>query len=229
MTMGYLLAIDTSTRHAGIALAKDGEVIEYLWRSEQNHGAELLPAIERLLGDVGASFSDIDRVGIATGPGGFSALRVGLATAKGFALPRDLPIVGISTYDLEAMPNWPPSGPLVAVIDAGSSGLAWARYEPPSESTNVTLPAAHRREVGVAPPVGLADAMPVDARFCGEAVERLADVVSADRLLGDGAPTRRPADLATMAAARLEAGDTDDPAALAPDYARAPSITTPAR
>ncbi len=227
--MGYLLAIDTSTRYAGIAVAKDGEVMEYLWRSEQNHGAELLPAIERLLGEAGAAFSDIDRVGVATGPGGFSALRVGLATAKGLALPRDLPIVGISTYDLEAMPNWPPSGPLVAVIDAGSSGLAWARYEPPGESAGVTLPAAHRREAGVASPEGLADAMPADAGFCGEAVERVADVVSADRLLGDGPPTRRPADLATMAAARLDAGDADDPAGLAPDYAREPSITTSAR
>jgi tRNA threonylcarbamoyladenosine biosynthesis protein TsaB len=227
--VGFLLAIDTSTRYAGIALARDGEVIEHLWRSNQNHGTELLPAIERLLGDASADFSDIDRVGVATGPGGFSALRVGLATAKGLALPANLPIVGISTHDLEAMPSWPPSGPLVAVIDAGSSGLVWARYEPPGESAEVTLPPAHRRAAGVAPPERLADAMPTDARFCGEAVERLAGVVSADRLLGEGPPTRRPADLATLAAARLDAGDADDPAALAPNYGREPSISTPAR
>ena len=227
--MGLLLAIDTSTRYAGIALASYGEIFEYLWRSEQNHSVELVPAIERLLGRAGESFSDIDRLGVATGPGGFSALRVGLATAKGIALPRDLPIAGVSTYDLEAMPHWPPPGPLVAVIDAGSSGLAWARYELPADSAGVTLPAAHRRETGVASPEELAAAMPSDAGFCGEAVSRMADAVSANRLLGGEPPTRRPADLAMIAAARLDAGDADDVAGLAPDYARDPSISTPAR
>lgn len=226
--MGYLLAIDTSTAYTGIALAGNGGVHEQMFRSDRNHSAELLPAIDGLLEEIGASIADIDRVAVALGPGGYSALRVGLSTAKGLVMPRALPLIGVSTYGLEAMPVWPPAGPLVAVIDAGSSGVAWAEYRPPETGVE-RQPAAQRRAAGIAQPEELARTAPPPAVFCGEGAGRLGEHVGPERIVNGDPPTRRPSDLVTLAQARFAAGEADDPASLEPEYARAPSITRPKR
>ncbi len=167
--MPVVLAIDTSTRWAGVGLTGAGEPIELAWRSEQNHGAELMDRILQILGDRDASVADIDCVAVAIGPGGFSALRVGLATAKGLVAPTGKPIIGISTFDLEAMSHWPSPDPLVAVIDAGSSGLAWARYAASDIgdgriSCEERL-ADYRTESGLSQPEELAETAPDNALF----------------------------------------------------------------
>ena len=100
-----LLAIDTSTRYAGVAIADGGDVLaETTWYSQQNHGAELLPVAMALLAQVGSSIREVTHLAVALGPGGFSALRVGMATVKGLALPGRLPVAGISTFHVEAAP-----------------------------------------------------------------------------------------------------------------------------
>ena len=208
-------------------MAYNEKVIEHTWRSEQNHGAELLPAIQRLLGNAGAEFSDIDSVGVATGPGRFSALRVGLSTAKGLVMPRKLPLIGISTYDIEVMSNWPSTSPLVVVIDAGSLGLAWALYGPTLESSGFALPHLSNAEIGFGSPDSLVNIFPSNALFCGEAVARMYGIVSDKRILGFGSPTRHPANMVKLANQRLESGELDDPSELVPNYGRKPSISIP--
>ena len=100
-----LLAIDTSTRHAGIALAQEGQVISCRnWYSQTNHSADLVPAISGTLDQHGLSPKDLDGIACALGPGSFSALRVGLSTAKGLAMASEIPLVGIKTLELEAYP-----------------------------------------------------------------------------------------------------------------------------
>jgi len=107
-----LLAIDTSTRYAGVAVADDERVFaEEVWHSQQNHGAELLPTAMALLEQVGWGIRDLTHLAVALGPGGFSALRVGISTAKGLALPARLPVAGISTFDVEAAPHFGVDGP----------------------------------------------------------------------------------------------------------------------
>ncbi len=227
--MPVILAIDTSTRWAGVGLTGAGEPIELAWHSEQNHGAELMDRILRILGDRDASVADVDCVAVAIGPGGFSALRVGLATAKGLVAPTGKPIIGISTFDLEAMSHWPSPGPLVAVIDAGSSGLAWAHYAAP-DAVDGRLPseyplASHRIETGLCRPEELVESAPGSAMFCGERAPELGKLVGDARILGSEPPTRRPHNLAVLAGLRLANGDTDDPMTLQPEYARPPSIS----
>ncbi len=100
---GLLLVLDTSTRYAGAALwREDDAVASVSWRSTGNHTRELMPAIRRLLEMVDGKPEDLAGVGVALGPGGFSAVRVGMSAAKGLALPLKLPLVGVGTLEMEA-------------------------------------------------------------------------------------------------------------------------------
>ena len=98
-----LLAVDTSTEQIGIALG-DGDQIaaEWLWYSRQYHTVELAPALEGLLRVAGKSMDDVEAISVAIGPGSYTALRVGLSLAKGIAVSRGIPIIGIPKLDLVA-------------------------------------------------------------------------------------------------------------------------------
>ncbi len=83
---GPLLAIDTSTYYAGVALAgEQGVLAERTWYAGINHSQQLLPAIRAMLGEQHIALQDVGLVAVAAGPGSFNGLRVGFATAKGLA------------------------------------------------------------------------------------------------------------------------------------------------
>lgn len=96
---GPVLVIDTATTRAVIALGTEGgSLIEARsWVAGYRHGEELLARIESLLGDRAVSGEDLGGVVVGTGPGAFTGLRVGLATAKGIAHAFGLPIAGVAT------------------------------------------------------------------------------------------------------------------------------------
>ena len=235
--MTLILAIDTSTRWAGVGLLlEDGGTRSCTWRSEQNHGAELMPAVLELLRTASLGVSDVEAVAVATGPGGFSALRVGIATAKGIVAPENIPLIGVSTHDLEvvsarggetALSQNSNASAVYAVIDAGSSGVAWAAYLAGETGSTDRLPKPADR--GVTKPEILVELAGDSAVFCGEAAPALAEWVPASRILSVAPPTRSPEVLARLASVRLAAGDRDDPSALEPDYARPPTIAKPKR
>ena len=83
-----LLAIDTSTKQAGIALydGARGLIAEYNWHSANRHTEELMPAVAQMLAQASVKPSGLRAVAVALGPGSFTGLRVGLAAAKGLAL-----------------------------------------------------------------------------------------------------------------------------------------------
>lgn len=97
-----LLAIDTSTALAGIALEFNGRRSSVTWQSAHNHGKELMPKLIALLDSAGCSASELDCVAVALGPGGFSAVRVGVSCAIGIASAGDITAVGIPTHYLQA-------------------------------------------------------------------------------------------------------------------------------
>ena len=216
-----LLAIDTSTRYAGVAVTDgSGMLAETTWRSQQNHGAELLLAAMALLERAGSGIREVTHLAVALGPGGFSALRVGLATVKGLALPAGLPVAGISTFDVEAAPYFAADAPLYALLPAGRGEVAWAYYGDAASAARARI------ESGLSAPEDLlARALP-KALFCGEGAGLLAPHAPA-ALLSGPPPTRQPATLARLALDRFARGDVDDPVTLEPIYARAPSISTP--
>jgi len=217
-----LLAIDTSTRFAGLAVADEDNILaEEAWHSPQNHGVELLPLAAGLLERLDLCLRDLSHLGVALGPGGFSALRVGISTAKGLSLPRGLPVAGISTFDIEASPYFSVDAPLYALLPAGRGEVAWARYDPD------TAEHRSRGSGGRDTPEGLLTHADSGAVFCGEGATLLKGMVPAESLLSGDPPTRRPGVLARLACGRFGRGETEDIATLEPVYARAPSISTP--
>ena len=217
---GLLLAVDTSTRFAGVGIDfGNGSVVCRSWRSDHNHGAELMPAIVAMLEQYGHTADDFTHIAVANGPGGFSSLRVGIGVVFGLATPRDLPVAAISTHEIEVAPYIDRAGrdtALYSLLPAGRGEVAWAQY-------------VNGREVaaGLAPPEKLAaDASP-DSLFCGEAALTLSVEVARERLLTDGPPTRDPRLLLELGRKRFAefADGTQQP--VRPHYVREPSITPP--
>jgi tRNA threonylcarbamoyl adenosine modification protein YeaZ len=95
----YVLALDTATRHPALGLvgSDDALVTERQWESRHRHGEQLLEELDALLAGVGGSGGDLRGVIVGIGPGSFTGLRIGLATAKTIAYALDVPLVGVST------------------------------------------------------------------------------------------------------------------------------------
>jgi len=97
-----ILAIESSAKAASAALVEDGKLIaQNMQHAGLTHSKSLLPMVHGLLSGLGMTVSDIDKIAVAQGPGSFTGIRIGVATAKGLALGADKPLIGVST--LEAM------------------------------------------------------------------------------------------------------------------------------
>jgi tRNA threonylcarbamoyladenosine biosynthesis protein TsaB len=215
------LSIDTASSLASVALSRRGEVVaESTWHCQRNHSVELLPAIERLLADVSESPSDLAAVFVSVGPGMYTGLRVGVATAQGLARASDLPLVGVGRLELDAYPHASFAGDVIAVHRAGRGDLAWATYRdgPWREITPPRLTKANE----------LADSLRQRTLLTGEIDEELMALLTerAGDLAEIAEPTNlgRAVALADLGHARLEAGTTHEPALVAPVYLRPPAI-----
>ncbi|GIW40387.1 MAG: tRNA (adenosine(37)-N6)-threonylcarbamoyltransferase complex dimerization subunit type 1 TsaB [Candidatus Binatia bacterium] len=125
-----LLALDTSTWTAGVAVFRDGRLLVELGREErQSHGYGLFPLLEEALARASCSFSDLEAVAVSVGPGSFTGLRIGLAVAKGIAFSGGLPVVGVPTLAALATLAEPLEGERVSpVLDARKGEVYTALY-----------------------------------------------------------------------------------------------------
>ena len=220
-----LLAIDTSTRYAGVALGAEGRVVSLRsWYSSINHTAELMPAIAEILLSQGLSAGGLSGITVALGPGGFSALRVGMSVAKGLAVTAGKPLVGVGTLDLEAFPYLESGMPVCALLDAGRQEVASAHFGPDGRRT---------REDMICPPQALFEAVSQATVFCGEGVQTwsqtIKDGLGALAVVVKPAPSLRLWSLLEVGGEKLAAGEADDLAGLQPYYLRMPSIGGPKR
>ena len=93
-----LLALDTSTRQASVAVCDDdGRPLAHAEQEVTTHSEGLLPMIHLVLAEAGAAVSDLSAVACGRGPGSFTGLRIGMATAKGICLAADLPLICVSS------------------------------------------------------------------------------------------------------------------------------------
>ncbi len=202
---GPLLAIDTATTRAVIALgAADGHVIEARgWVAGYRHGEELLARIEGLLADRGLAPAALGGIVVGTGPGAFTGLRVGIATAKGLAHALGLPIIGVATGSaLLAAAGDPATA--VLLQPAGPSDRVLSRVgEPARILVGGTEPELRAGERLVA--------VDLDGRAPDAAVA-----------LGTAAHEGLASALLAAGAARLANGDADDLARLVPEYVTLP-------
>ncbi|MGD8606107.1 MAG: tRNA (adenosine(37)-N6)-threonylcarbamoyltransferase complex dimerization subunit type 1 TsaB [Myxococcales bacterium] len=125
-----ILCIDTATESGLVAVACDDRTrASVRWRSAGRHGENLLGYIESALSDASVSRGDVSGIGVVTGPGGFTSLRVGLATAKGLALGLDLPIFPLSSLRVMARSIRAPEGSVrVPVMKAYRGEVFAAAY-----------------------------------------------------------------------------------------------------
>lgn len=125
-----LLAIDTATRILSVAL-HDGRnlLAEHTWRTDNNHTAELAPALQHMLDSCGLAVTDLGALAVSIGPGSYTGLRIGVSLAKGLASMGARPLVGVSTLDTLAagQPYYQGHG-LVVTVEAGRGRIITATY-----------------------------------------------------------------------------------------------------
>ena len=218
-----LLAIDTVTRWTGLALF-DGEQLlaEWGWRCQNTQTIELAPAVVDLLQRTGVAMSDLTALAVASGPGSYTGMRVGLGFAKGMALARGLALVGIPTLDIVAAGQPAAAVPLVAIAEAGRTRLLTGRYhwQPPVGWQATGGPA-------VQSVAELMATLSEPALLAGEIKATVRSAIAAGapgtQFAPPNANIRRAGLLAELGWGRWQAGQVDDPATLVPDYLRPPA------
>ena len=99
--MSLILNIDTATEMAHVSIAKDGAVLKaYHNDLQKDHASFLQPAIQRLAGETGLALTDVDAIAVTGGPGSYTGLRVGLASAKGLCYALNKPLIMLSTLEV---------------------------------------------------------------------------------------------------------------------------------
>jgi tRNA threonylcarbamoyl adenosine modification protein YeaZ len=218
-----LLAIDTSTDNASLALAGgDAASAELTWHCEQNHTVELLPHLACLLDEARLDIKSVTGVIVAKGPGSFNGLRAGIATAKGLAYSLNIPIIGISSLEVVAYQHAETGLPICPIFNAGRGEIATAIYQK-KDSSWCQLAPEHITTVDT-----LCPEITTRTVFCGEFVAVIARQLR--RQLKDLAVIAakelpRARLLAELGRQRFEASDYDSPATLQPLYLRRPAIT----
>lgn len=221
------IAIDTSTDTAGIALVENGRILaELTWNCGKNHTVQLLPNLNYLLEQNSLSLESADCIIVARGPGSYNGLRVGISTARGLAYSLSIPIVGISTLEVEAWQHAGTGLPVCPMLNAGREEVATALYRMTDDGWT-QLEEEHLSNID-----DLCSGIQIKTVFCGEYVYKIADELK--EKLGDNAVIvspaaglRRAGFLAELGLKRIVAGDYDDTATLQPNYFRGPSITKP--
>lgn len=209
---GWLLALDTATDQAGIALFDGVHVAEVSWPAGRRQTVRLLPAIEWLLASCDISLDAVGAIGVAIGPGTFTGLRVGLSVAKGFAALSERAIIGVPTIAIAAEPYGSAAGPVLVTLPAGRGRVVWAVKEAGAEAGAPVNSSLEELAAVLAehPEYLLAGELHPDQR------ERILAVH--DHAVPVTASARRPSSLARLGWERWLRGDLDDPAMIEPIY-----------
>ena len=221
------LAIDTSTDTASLALVQDNEVLaELTWRCGQNHTTQLLTHLAHLLNQTKLNLQSTSGIIVARGPGSFNGLRVGISTAKGLAFSLGVPIIGISSLEVEAYQHAETGLPVCPIFNAGRGEIATAIYQKKHSEWRQLI--AER----ITTVETLCSQITTKTIFCGEFLPLVATQLTKQLkqkavIPPPAAGLRRASFLAELGFKRLRAGDYDNLATLQPLYLRRPAITQP--
>jgi tRNA threonylcarbamoyladenosine biosynthesis protein TsaB len=220
-----ILALDTTARTLSCALAHDDVVLsERSSDDSQPHGARLPRELMDLLEDTGLALPAIDVYAVATGPGSFTGLRVGIATMQGLAFAAGKPLIGVSALDaLAAIDRVDPKSAshqtslIATLVDAWRGEVYAALYEDGSQIKPPTVED---------PAVWIQDLPRRPTRFLGDGAAKYREVIG--RIMGENGhiadpPSPRLAGIiATLAFNAVRAGHRPPPHAIRPLYVRRP-------
>jgi tRNA threonylcarbamoyladenosine biosynthesis protein TsaB len=229
-----ILGLDTATRATTAALFDTGSGAAIEARDDPPAGARprhttrLLSLVVEVLERAGIGWSELDRIAVGVGPGTFTGLRIGVATARALAQARSIPLVGVSSLQALALgaAAEDPGGVVVPVLDArrgevfaAAWAAAWAAESPVGRQSKALL------EPRAASPEALGD----DIRRLGPGTLAVGDGAIEFRAVLERSGARIPEDrsplhrVSAIDHCRLAEGETPtDPAEIRPEYLRLP-------
>lgn len=217
-----ILAIESSSLVASVAIVEDGVTLaEYTANFKMTHSQTLLPMIDSMVSLFGIDLSTIDVIAVSGGPGSFTGLRIGSATAKGLGLALDKPLIHVPTLDGTAYNLYGAKGLICPIMDARRNQVYTGIYRFEQEFEVV---------------------MEQDAMDMGELIEKLNGMGERVIFLGDGVPVhekkirelmtvpfdlapahmnrQRAASVAALGAVYFAEGKIETAAEHGPDYLR---------
>ncbi|MGH8995408.1 MAG: tRNA (adenosine(37)-N6)-threonylcarbamoyltransferase complex dimerization subunit type 1 TsaB [Acidimicrobiales bacterium] len=215
-----VLGIESATESVGAAVGDGVRVLASLARNgRRRHAERLAPAIASVLGSASAPLSQLDAIAVDVGPGLFTGLRVGVATAKGLSQGLGVGILGLSSLEVLAAAalagGW--DGPVLAVVDGRRGEVFAGRYEAGPDGTPRELAGPDRfgpESLGALVGGGRVLA-------CGDGARRYRDQLPGAVIAPEPLDFPDPAVLVSVAMRRLAAGTpTLDATAVAPVYLR---------
>jgi tRNA threonylcarbamoyladenosine biosynthesis protein TsaB len=123
------LTIDTTTKVTALGLGEDGQLIaEGFLHTTKTHSERLIPMLDQLLGAAAWKLQDLDFVGVVRGPGSFTGIRIGIASAQGLTEVLQLPLIGVLSLDTLAWAGYGRSEAIVPILDARKNEWYTAGY-----------------------------------------------------------------------------------------------------
>ena len=125
-----ILGIDTSSNASSVAVIEDNKLIcEYTVNTKTTHSQKLMPMIENMLSMSGINIKEIDAIAICIGPGSFTGLRIGMATAKAISHVNNLPIIGVNSLEILAGNMDLCNKKICSILDAQRNQVYTGRYK----------------------------------------------------------------------------------------------------
>ncbi len=211
-----LLALDTATQMVGLALHDGAEVrAETIWMGGGRQTVELAPEVALALRRQGIDSNELTGLAVALGPGSYTGLRIGIALAKGLALAHQIPLIGVSTFDILARSQPRLDEPMLTLIRAGRGRAAGMWYKWKAQAWQATSEITSLAWSDL--PARLQEPAYVVGELDGPMRTMLSELAGI-RLATATLCVRRPSCLAEMAWERVRSGDAGDPAKVNPIY-----------
>lgn len=204
---GLLLAIDTSTAWAGVALFGGQVRYELNWRAGRRHSEQVTPAVEQALNTLGYTPKDLTVIGVARGPGSYTGVRVGITLARVMAFALSIPVLGVNSLDIVAHEHALSALPVRPLLDAGRGRFATALYRTRNHNLERIT------EVQSTDESALGALLTEKTLICGDLAPTTRELLTSSFgdlavLPGESGVLRRSAVLAELAWKAWESGDT---------------------
>lgn len=218
-----VLAVDTTSARGSVAVVEGDDILaELRISSATGHSTRLLPGIAFLLDSLGLAPTDLDGFAVTSGPGSFTALRVGIATVQGLALASARPGLGVSALDVLAARVVGSADTIVSLMNAYRGDAFAAFYDREGRPRGPAV---------IASPAQIVERSPAGAAFVGDGVELHRETILAGvrGAIFSGRSLFLAGTLGRLATRRFAAGEGGSPDQLRPFYIREADIRgTPA-